>query len=333
MRLPPFEYLGPRSVKEALEMIERHKGKVKIVAGGTDIINRLRQRLITPQFVISLKGVAELAGITKKGASLVIAAGTTLRAVMESPLVADYAPALAQAARLVAAPPIQNIATIGGNILQNTRCLFHNQSELVRKAAEPCLKQGGKVCLAVKGSRKCFSVYQGDIAPVLIAFDATVTLRSSRGRRTIPLAELFTGNGKEPFAIEKDEILTDVGIPVPKGTFGAAYEKLRLRKGLEYPLVSAAAFVSLNNKGVISQARVVLGAAGPGPKLLEKATAALIGKKPADIDIDTAASYALKAAQMADNLALPADYRRKMAKVFTARAIAGAIENAQKAGS
>lgn len=333
MRLPPFEYLGPRSVKEALEMIDGHRGKVGIVAGGTDIINRLRQRLVAPPFVMSLKGVAELAGVRKKGANIVISAGTTLRDVMESPIVAEYVPGLMQAARLVAAPPIQNIATIGGNILQNTRCLFHNQSELVRKAAEPCLKQGGKVCLAVKGSRKCFSVYQGDMAPVLIALGAKVTLRSPRGRRTIPLAELFTGNGKEPFTIEKDEILTDISVPVPKGTFGAAYEKLRLRKGLEYPLVSAAVFLSFNNKGVVSQARIVLGAAGPAPKLLEKAAAALIGKRPEEIDIDAAASDALKAAQPADNLALPADYRRKMAKVFAARAIAGALENAQKAGS
>jgi 4-hydroxybenzoyl-CoA reductase beta subunit len=314
-------------------MIDRHKGKVSIVAGGTDMINRLRHRLVTPPFVMSLKGVAELAGVTKKGANIVISAGTTLRDVIESPLVAAYAPGLVQAARLVAAPPIQNIATIGGNILQNTRCLFYDQSELVRKAAEPCLKQGGKVCLAVKGSRKCFSVYQGDMAPLLIALDAKVTLKSPHGRRTILLTALFTGNGKEPFAIKKDEILTDISVPVPKGTFGSAYEKLRLRKGLEYPLVSAAAFIALNNRGVISQARVVLGAAGPGPKLLEPAAAALIGKKPEETDIDAAASDALKAAQMADNLALPADYRRKMAKVFTARAIAGALQNVQKAGS
>jgi 4-hydroxybenzoyl-CoA reductase beta subunit len=314
-------------------MIDGRRGKVRIVAGGTDVINRLRHRLVTPQFVMSLKGVAELAGIGKKGGNIVLGAGTTLRAVMESPLVAEYVPGLVAAARLVAAPPIQNIATIGGNILQNTRCLFYDQSELVRKAAAPCLKQGGKVCLAVRGSRKCFSVYQGDMAPLLIAFDAKVTLRSPDAKRTIPLAELFTGNGKEPFAIDKDEILTEIAIPVPKGRFGSAYEKLRLRKGLEYPLMSAAAFVVVNNKGVVSQARVVLGAAGACPKLLEKAAAALIGRKAEEIDIDAAAADALKAAQLADNLALPADYRRKMAKVFTGRAIAGALENAQKAGS
>ena len=98
----------------------------------------------------------------------------------------------------MAAPPIQNIATIGGNLLQNSRCLFYNQSELVRKAAPPCIKQGGKTCAAVKGSTRCFSVYQGDMAPSLIAFNATAVLQKAGGTRRVPVSELFSHNGKRP---------------------------------------------------------------------------------------------------------------------------------------
>ncbi len=143
MRLPPFDYLAPRTTREALEMMGRYKGKVRIVAGGTDIINRLRQRLLTPAYVMSLKGVAGFAGIRRKKTEIVISAGTTLREIAESPDMLALAGSVARSAGLVAAPPIQNIATIGGNLLQNTRCLFYNQSELVRSAAPPCLKQGG----------------------------------------------------------------------------------------------------------------------------------------------------------------------------------------------
>ena len=162
-------------------MMARHKGKVKIVAGGTDIMNRLRQRLLTLDYVMSLKGVAGLTGHEeKKGRARRSRAGTTLRDIGEAPDVRSLFPAIAESAGLAAAPPIQNMATIGGNLLQDTRCLFYNQSQLVRQAAAPCLKQGGRVCAAVKGGRRCFSVYQGDMAPSLIAFDCQAVVEKGR---------------------------------------------------------------------------------------------------------------------------------------------------------
>ncbi len=150
MRLPPFQCLSPRSTKEALEMLDRHKGKVKIIAGGTDIVNRLRQRLIAPQYAMTLKGVSGLRGMKRTKGQFLISAATTLREIVESPDIAGFAAGIAQSAGLVAAPPIRNMATLGGNLLQNTRCLYYNQSEFVRKAAPACLKQGGKRCAAVE---------------------------------------------------------------------------------------------------------------------------------------------------------------------------------------
>ena len=325
MRLPPFQYLAPRTTEEALEIMSRYKGKVRIIAGGTDIMNLLRHRLLSPPYVMSLKGVAGLTGVKKTRGALVIAAGTTLRNIAGAPEVRASFAAIAQSAGLVAAPPIQNIATIGGNLLQGTRCLFYNQSELVRGASPPCLKQGGKVCAAVEGSKHCFSVYQGDMAPSLIAFDASAVLKRSGGSRTVPVDTLFSGHGTRPFSLRDDEMLTDIIIPLPRGVYGSSYQKLRLRSGLEYPLISSSVFVGLSKKGVIDRASIVIGAAGPLPLVVEKAAASLIGRKPDDVDVEGAAGHALRVARLVDNLALPGLYRKKMTEVFAKRAIETAL--------
>jgi 4-hydroxybenzoyl-CoA reductase beta subunit len=333
MRLPPFQYLSPGTVKEALDMLHAHKGKLRITAGGTDIVNRLRQRLVTPSYVMSLKDLPELRGIKKKKSELVISAGTSLREIAEDPDVCALFSAVALSAGLVAAPPIRNIASLGGNILQETRCLFYDQSELVRKAALPCLKQGGKVCLAQKGAARCLSVYQGDLAPALIAFDAKAVLKKAGASRTVPVLALFSGKGKQPFTVEDDELLAQVAIPVPKGRYGASYEKLRMRKGLDYPFACAAAFVSLSAKGVIDRARLVVSAVGPAPVLVEEASAFMVGRTPADADCEAAAACAVKSAHAIDNLALPAAYRRKMVKVVARRAINSALGALSGAGA
>jgi len=332
MRLPLFQCLSPRSTKEALEILDRYKGKVKIIAGGTDIINRLRQRLLNPQYAMTLKGVSDLRGIKSKKGHFLISAATTLREIVESPDIAGFAAGIAESAGLVAAPPIRNVATVGGNLLQNTRCLYYNQSELVRKAAPPCLKQGGKSCAALKGGTRCFSVYQGDLAPSLIAFDASVVLKKAGASRTIPVLDLFSRNGRHPLTIGDDEILTDIVVPIPKGAYGSSYRKLRLRSGLEYPLVSSSVFLSLSKEGVIDRARVVVGAVGPAPTVVEGAAAFLVGKRPAEADVEKAAESAFSASRPIDNLALPGSYRRMMVKVFTKRAIEGALLSLRKAG-
>lgn len=332
MRLPPFQYLSPQSAKEALDMLDRYKGKVRIIAGGTDIINRMRQRLLSPQYAMTLKKVSDLGGMKRKKTEFVISATTTLREIVESPDITGLAAAIAQSASLVAAPPIRNIATVGGNLLQNTRCLYYNQSELVRKGAPPCLKQGGKICAALKGGTRCFSVYQGDLAPSLIAFAASAVLKKAGASRTIPVLDLFSRNGKRPLTIGDDEILTDIIIPIPKGTYGSSYQKLRLRSGLEYPFVSSSVFLSLSGRGVIDQARLVVGAVGPAPTVIEGASVFLVGKRPEEVDVEKAAESAFSAARPIDNLALPGSYRRKMVKVFAKRAVEEALLSLQKAG-
>jgi 4-hydroxybenzoyl-CoA reductase subunit beta len=329
MRLPAFQYFGPVTRDEVLALLASEGKGCAIIGGGTEIMGRMKHRLIRPDSVISLKGVAGLSGITRVNGEIHIGAMTTLREIGESPLLGETAAAVVEAARAVAAPPIQNIGTIGGNTLQNTRCLYYNQSELVRKGRDPCHKAGGGVCYAVPGSKRCFSVYQGDIAPVLVAYGATATLERAGSVRTVPVAELFSGDGTLPLSIAPEELLTDITIPALTGSGGSSYQKLRLRSSVDYALMSAAVVLSAQ-EGLISRARVVLGASGPAPQVVDGAAGILEGRAPDDVDVDGVAELGFKASEGINNLALPGAYRREMARVFTRRALSQAISTVKK---
>ena len=324
MKLPPFEYLEPSTVPEALSMLDAYRDKVQIIAGGTEVVNRLKLRLIRPDYVMNIKKLRDLEGIVEHEQSIIIGANVSVKEIRDSSLLQDKYKAIAEAAFQVAAPPLANMGTIGGNILQNTRCLFYNQSEIVLKGLEVCHKRGGASCLAVKGGKRCFSVYQGDMAPALIAFDAQCVLEQSGSRRTIPVIDLFTGMGVQPFSQENNELLTGIIIPKQNGAYGSAYRKLRVRGSMDYPLASAAAFLALGADGKLAAGRLVIGASGPAPRIVDGASAALLGKLPEEADLKAAADMAYELSEGVDNLALPGDYRKKMVRVFAQRALQGA---------
>ena len=324
MKLPPFEYLEPSTVPEALSMLDAYRDRVQIIAGGTEVVNRLRLRLIRPDYIMNIKKLRDLEGIVEHEQSIIIGANVSVNEIRDSSLLRDKYTAIAEAAFQVAAPPLANMGTIGGNILQNTRCLFYNQSEIVLKGLEVCHKRGGASCLAVKGGKRCFSVYQGDMAPALIAFDAQCVLEKSGSRRTISIRALFSGEGVQPFSMAGNEMLTGIIIPKQNGAYGSAYRKLRLRGSLDYPLSSAAALLAINADGKFAVSRLVIGAAGPAPKIVDGASAALLGKLPEEANLKAAADMAYELSEGVDNLALPGDYRRKMVRVLAQRALKGA---------
>jgi 4-hydroxybenzoyl-CoA reductase beta subunit len=323
MRLPPFQYLEPTNVEEALSMIGTHKESVKIMAGGTDLVNRMKLRLIEPAFVMNIGNLRSLDGIGMGKSEIVIGANTKLKEIAGATLVNTKSRAIAEAAFQVASPGVINMATIGGNILQNTRCLYYNQSGMVLNGLERCHKRGGTICLAVKGSDRCFSVYQGDMASALIAFDAQCILQKKNSTRTISITELFTGNGITPFAIGADELLTKIIIPKPKTIVGSAYRKLRLRGSVDYPLAAAAAFVSVTNDGKAFACRLVTGAAGAAPKVIDGVSC--------ETDVEKIAQRAYEQAEGVNNLQLPGAYRRKMVSVLAKRAIKAAMDRIKEA--
>jgi len=318
MRLPPFQYLEPTNVEEALSMIGTYKETVKIMAGGTDLVNRMKLRLIEPAFVINIGKLRNIDGIDIGDTETVIGANTRLKEIAGAPLVNKRFRAIAEAAFQVASPTITNMATIGGNLLQNTRCMYYDQSGMVLTGLERCRKRGGTVCLAVKGGKRCFSVYQGDMAPALIAFDARCVLEKRGSTRTVAVTELFTGNGATPFAIGADELLTKIILPQLKGRFGSAYRKLRLRGSVDYPLASAAAFVSVTKEKEANACRVVIGAAGAAPKVIDGASC--------EANFEVIAQKAYELAEGVDNLQMPGAYRRKMVSVLAKRATKAAID-------
>jgi len=318
MRLPPFQYLEPTNIEEALSKLNAHQRAVKIMAGGTDLLNLMKLRLMEPAFVMNIGNLRNLDGIDNGDTEIVIGSNTKLKEIAGSTFVNKKFRAIAEAAFQVASPGVVNMATLGGNILQNTRCVYYNQSGMVLNGLERCHKRGGTVCLAVKGSNRCFSVYQGDMAPALIAFNARCILQKKNSTRTISIRELFTGNGVTPFTIGADELLTKIIIPHPKIIYGSAYRKLRLRRSVDYTLASAAAFVSATNDRKSSACRLVIGAVGAAPKVIEGVSC--------ETDLGEIAQMAYEHAEGVNNLQLPIAYRRKMVSVLAKRAITAAMD-------
>jgi 4-hydroxybenzoyl-CoA reductase subunit beta len=320
MRLPPFSVLEPNTKKGALSVLDKYRERAKILAGGTELVALLKLGLLAPSYLVSLKSIGGLKGIKTTKREIIVGSSTTIREIAHSPLINHKFKGVGQAARLLAAPPIQNRATIGGNILQNTRCMYRNQSDFFRSGIKACYKSGGNVCHAAKSGRRCFSVYQGDMAPPLISFNSKVKLEKKGSCRIIALTDLFSGHGEKPFLMEEDELLTEIIIPLADSEYGSSYEKLRIRKGLEYPLVSVAAFLSRNEDNKTGNLRVVVGAVGPAPKMLSVELDYWGNDGPPVVDMDKVSETTAAMTEMVDNLSLPPAYRRKIVKVLTRRA-------------
>lgn len=324
MRLPYFDFFEPATVEEVFAVMERYGEQVRVLAGGTDMIPLMRLGLLQPSRVVGLKNVARLKGIKREGQSLRVGAMTTLSELAGSAIIKKDLSVLHEAVMAVAAPPIRNVATVGGNIFQNSRCLFYNQSNAWRLEREPCLKAGGKLCIAAPGSKKCFSVYQGDVAPALIACDAKIKIEKKTGEpREVPVRDLFTGQGREPVRLAAGELVMEVVIPLTRNT-ASSYKKFRLRSAMDYPLAGAAAFVSFT-RGTIDSARLVLSAAGPAP-IVVPLDGLFTGKKPGAVDVEAIGRSIPRNVPIINNQIVPAPYRRRMLAVFAKRAMQAAIE-------
>jgi 4-hydroxybenzoyl-CoA reductase beta subunit len=322
MRLPKFAHLQPESLEEGLDLLSEHGEEAKVIAGGTDLLVSMKQRLLTPQYLLNVKGLG-LDFIEEGKEGLRIGALTRLADIVKSPLVRGKFPVLAQAAGDVSAPPLQNMGTLGGNLCQNTRCFFYNQSQFWRQARPLCFKTGGEMCHVVKGGDHCYSVYQGDLAPVLIALEARVKLVQKGSERVIPLLDLYTGRGEEPMALERGEILTEVEIPASAGSWGGDYQKLRYRGAMDFPLVGVAAVLHRDG-GSCGQAKVVLTAVASAPVVVEEASELLEGKKPDEEVLARAAEAAYEMAHPVANVGSTPRYRRKMVRAMVQRAMANA---------
>jgi 4-hydroxybenzoyl-CoA reductase subunit beta len=320
MRLPPFRYVAPRTIEEAVRGLAEHGPAAAVVAGGTDLYPNMKRRQMEPAVLVGLRGIRELGAIQGDGgAGLAIGAGATLTRVAEHPAVARDYPALARAAGVVSTPQLRNMGTLGGNLCVDTRCNYYNQTFEWRKAIGFCLKRDGDVCLVAPGSARCWAVSSSDTAPVLWALDARVTLAGPRGERRVPVAALYRDDGIEYLGKAPDEIVTEVLVP-PVDGWRATYWKLRRRGAFDFPVLGVAAAVRLEG-GVCRDARIVLGAVASTPRPAPEAAQALVGERLGPEVIARAADAAARPAKPLDNTDLVYHYRKRMTRVYVARAL------------
>ncbi len=260
--LPEFEYKRPESLEEFLHLLSDYKGDAMILAGGTDLLPRIKMGLEKRDLIIDIKDIEGLSYVKDEGENVRIGALTIIYEIIKSKIIKDKYPALHEAATLTASENLQQRGTIGGNILQDTRCLYYNKPETWRRSFNPCFKTGGDICNAARGGKKCFAVYCGDLAPALISLGASVCLLGKKGEKEMPLKDIFSGDGKSPFSLSSDELVKDIIIPSDKMRGG--YEKLRMRKSIDYPVVNIALSMGAGDKG-----RLVVGSAGANPLIFD----------------------------------------------------------------
>ena len=329
MRLPDFEYLEPGSLDEALKTLAENSGRTAILAGGTDLIDRLNKRLVNPVTMMSLKNLSELNYVRSQNGKVLIGSMTPLVSIIGSKVINEYFEALAQAVALIGAPSIQHVrGTIGGNLCLETRCLYYNQSALWRSGRTRCHKDHGETCYAEENSDRCRSANQSDGACALMALGAEIVLVSTKGKRKVSIEEFFTGKGEAPFVLDQDELVAEIQLSVSKEKHGSSFKKLRVRSAIDYALVSAAAQLK-EKEGKITEARIVIGGAGASPLFLKEASEILKGKDVSDSEaIDRAAERVIKhtSAFMVDNLGSTLEYRRKMSGVMAKQAVKEALE-------
>jgi len=341
MSLPEFKFVRPHSVEEAVTFLAQHadkaqpeliprrpsqrRGGVEIIAGGTDLIPSLRQRLYEPDYVVDLRGIAALRGIRElPGDDVEIGGLTTLSEIERSALILERYSVLAEAARTVASPVIRNMATLGGNICLDTRCVWYNQSLQWRKSCGFCIKKDGDLCHVAPGGEKCWAAFSADTPPALLCLEAQIEIASPNGLRRMPLADFYTNEGDARMKLARHEILTRALLPARTANWHGAYRKLRIRGSIDYPLAGVA--VALQKNGHIQHAHIAITGVNPAPMLVKRVHNLLAGKALSDSLAAEAADLAARTAKPLTTSALTPEYRREMVRVFTKRALLTAAQ-------
>jgi 4-hydroxybenzoyl-CoA reductase subunit beta len=327
LSLPQFRLIRPRSTEEAIAFLAKHTGSVRVLAGGTDLIPSMRQKLFEPEYVLDLRGVAEMRGIKPNSSGAVeIGVLTTLSSIEKSSYLRQHFPVLTEAAATVASPVLRNMGTIGGNICLDTRCLWYNQSLTWRKGCGFCIKKDGDLCHVAPGGTKCWAAFSGDTPPALLCLCAEIEVAGPSGMRRIALQDFYTGDGENYRKLQPSELVTRVFLPAEGADYHGVYRKLRVRGSIDYPLAGVAVVMKRSN-GHVSDARIAMTAVNPAPLLVQSAGEMLIGRTIDDALAEAAGDIAARTAKPLTTSALTPEYRREMIRVFTKRAVLAAASN------
>jgi len=313
-----FDFLEPANLEGAIAVLTAADARSRLIAGGSDLLGELKEGTASYERLVSLAGIESLRGVERTVDGLSIGAMTTIAELEYSSLLTGPYQMLAEAARSVATPEIRNQGTLGGNLCQRPRCLHF------RNGLTPCLKKGGSDCpaaqspyqayLSILGGPGCFATNPSDLAPPLIALDATTVIEGPPGRRELPLESFYAGPELDPMrenVLALGEVLTAVLVPEPSSGWRGVYSKARERTAGDFAVVSAAVGFDLVD-GLIRNARVVLGSVAPTPVRSLAAEQVLEGRAPDEATTQRAAEAALANAQPLSHNAYKVDQARAL---------------------
>jgi xanthine dehydrogenase YagS FAD-binding subunit len=316
-----FVYYRPQTAEQAVALLDSKWGKTELLAGGTDLLDLQKEYVAQPEKVISLTGIAAIAGIHDSKGAYAIGAATKLADIAAHAGLREHFPALTVAAGDVGGPQIRNMGTLGGNLCQRNRCWYFRDEHV------QCLLKGGERCFALDGENRyhavfskghpCVIVHPSTLAPGLIALGASASVLGPKGTRTIELANFFRApkeGGDREHVLAADEVVLSVTVP-REGLKNASYE-VRHKQSYDWPLVQAAAAFKLDGDKA-TNVRIVLGHVAPTPQVAESAAKAIEGK---EITEETAASAGEAATEGAKPLAQNG-YKLKLIAVAVKRAL------------
>ena len=324
--MPHFDLVQPTDVESALDLLREHGRDAWALAGGYDSFDWFKNRGKQPTVVVDLEGLDGLKGVREAGDGIEVGAMTSLTDVESDPLVRERYGLLAEAVSVVASPQIRNAGTLGGNICQDTRCWYY-------RYGMPCYRAGGNICYAgtpegmnrehaLFGADRCVAVTPSDSAPALVALDAEMVARNTRGERVIPAGEFFMGPGVDitrMTVLDPDDLLTAVRIPARWAGARFYFEKVADRKTWDFPLVNVAAAFRVAD-GRVEDSRIVLGAVECVPRRLTEVEDLIRGRVPNE-------STAAEAGELAAQGAKPLNYNHfkiPLVKNLVARAVRSA---------
>jgi xanthine dehydrogenase YagS FAD-binding subunit len=302
MSMNSFELHNPNSLKQAIALLDgkdTDNRRIRLMAGGQDLLTEMKDRLVEPESVVNLKhipGLDRIAYDAKTG--LNIGALVKVADVADSATVRSHFPALAQAAGSIGSPQIRHAGTIGGNLCQRPRCWYYRNEHIV------CLKKGGNRCYALAGENKynailgggpSFIVHPSDTATALVALGARVTIQGPGGARTVPLEKFFTlptVRVRHENILQANEVVTHILVPNSAFAAHSAYLKFREKGSMDWAMSACAAALQVVG-GRVVDSRIVLGGVAPIPWRVPAAEAALKGKRPDDATLRAVANAAL----------------------------------------
>ncbi|HEX9879427.1 MAG TPA: xanthine dehydrogenase family protein subunit M [Candidatus Binatia bacterium] len=326
--MTPFNHVNAASMEEAVSLLERHGREAKVIAGGQDLLFRLKKNLSRPKILVNLKTVPGSSGISfDEKVGLRLGALTTLAAIEDSTIVQERFQVLGQAAGRVASLQIRNMGTLGGNLCQDVWCWY-------LQSGFSCWKNGGTSCDLVTGDSltygsvlggyRCLAVHPSDTAPALLALDAKVDVVTPRGARTLSIEELLPGQTVvdgflQSHALQHDELISQIIVPVPPPNSRSLFLKHTLRQVWDFALASVALTLVLED-GQCRDARIVLGGIGTAPARSREAEQLLIGNTITPELAMEAGEVALRRARPL-RTPRPNDYKVDLSKALIKRAL------------